>query len=90
MIQPTSPAGLYLQLLHGRDQLDQEMTDWGFEGPTLGPLKFVQGIYLDHLRIEFAETEQSICIEYTEDCLVYNNQYFGQYTVFYQDGAHHG
>jgi hypothetical protein len=90
MTQLKPATGLYLQLLHGRNQLDQEMTDWGFDGPTLGPLKFVQGIYLDHLRIEYAETEQSIRIEYTEDCLIYDSKYFGQYTVFYQDGAHHG
>ena len=90
MTQQKPATGLYLHLLHGRNQLDQEMTDWGFEGPTLGPLKFVQGIYLDYLWIEFTGTEQSMRIEYSEDCLVYDNQYFGQYTVFCQDGVHHG
>jgi len=29
---------LYLQLSHGRDSMEEDMDDWGFEGPYIGPL----------------------------------------------------
>ncbi len=34
---PPKP-GLYLGLFHGRDDPNEQMRDWGFNGPTIGPL----------------------------------------------------
>ena len=34
---------MYLRLYHGRVDPDQEMDDWGFDGPTFGPLSLDLG-----------------------------------------------
>lgn len=35
---PATKSGLYLHLYHGRETLVEDMDDWGFEGPHIGPL----------------------------------------------------
>ena len=32
------PAKMYLRLYHGRTDPNQQMDDWGFGGPIIGPL----------------------------------------------------
>lgn len=39
--------GLYLQLLHGRKDPNQDMDDWGESGPALGPFKWAHFTYLN-------------------------------------------
>lgn len=46
----TNP-GVYLHLFHGRDAVDQDMEDWGFDGPTIGPLRYVHLTYLSDPKI---------------------------------------
>lgn len=36
---------LWLHLFHGRDTTDEEMDDWGFDGPTLGPFSYIHTTY---------------------------------------------
>jgi hypothetical protein len=32
---------VYLELYHGRHSPDENLDDWGFEGPVLGPFPYV-------------------------------------------------
>jgi hypothetical protein len=32
---------LYLELYHGRDNVNDDMDDWGFDGPIIGPLELM-------------------------------------------------
>ena len=41
---------VHLRLFHGRNSPDQDMEDWGFDGPTIGPLEFVHVTYLCDLK----------------------------------------
>jgi hypothetical protein len=41
---------IYLKLMHGRDDPEQQMDDWGFDGPVLGPLEAVHFTYTTHVR----------------------------------------
>jgi len=36
---------VYIQLFHGRNTVDEELNDWGFEGPKLGPFPYVHTTY---------------------------------------------
>lgn len=38
-------AMVFLHMFHGRDTPDEEMEDWGYDGPTLGPFKYVHTTY---------------------------------------------
>lgn len=39
-----------LHLFHGRDSVEQDMDDWGYDGPTLGPFKYVHVTYVSDLK----------------------------------------
>lgn len=38
-------TGVYLHLFHGRDTVEEDMEDWGYAGPTIGPLRYVHMTY---------------------------------------------
>lgn len=39
------PAGMYLTLHHGRDDPQQEMDEFGYNGPIIGPFKWCHITY---------------------------------------------
>ena len=39
---------LYIRLFHGRTDPNQDMDDWGFDGPVLGPYQFFNTTYVSH------------------------------------------
>lgn len=43
---------LTLRLFHGRRSPDEQPSDWGRDGPTLGPLRSVNATYCEELRLE--------------------------------------
>ena len=56
--KPSLP-GLYLGLFHGRHEPREEMEDWGFDGPMIGPLKWFHTTYACTLRIAFERGEDA-------------------------------
>lgn len=54
--KPAVP-GLYLHLFHGRNSPEQDMEDWGFDGPFIGPLQLVRSTYNNELELTFDNVE---------------------------------
>lgn len=89
--KPERP-GLYLGLFHGRETSDEEMNEWGFAGPMIGPLSWVHTTYAFTLRVKFlhesdarryfdsAELEQRLT--FNGDLLEFGDQFFGDWTVY--------
>ena len=85
--------GLYLELLHGRDNPRSQMNGWGFEGPAIGPLKWVHTTYASEIRMEFEnaidafaffdDAEEFQQLEVEGDLLKFNGQSYGDWTVYY-------
>ena len=50
---PSSKPAVYLHLFHGRDTDEEQPEDWGYAGPSLGPLRYVHGTYSATLRCLF-------------------------------------
>jgi len=50
-----SQSGMYLKLLHGRASVDEEMDDWGTDGPWVGPLEWFHCTYMKGLGIGFSD-----------------------------------
>lgn len=79
---------LYLKLMHGRDDPGQQMADWGFDGPVLGPFEAVHFTYLTHVRC-FPEgnagDELELCFH--DDMLVYEGKYYGDFEIVSGDDA---
>jgi len=90
--KPRKP-GLYLGLFHGRHQPNEQMDSWGFDGPTIGPLKWCHTTYAADIKIEF---EQAVdAVEYfgvkdvqfemalEGDMIAFGGMYYGDWTVYY-------
>jgi hypothetical protein len=42
---------VYIELLHGRHYPNEELGDWGFNGPVLGPFPFFHITYGIHIKL---------------------------------------
>ena len=84
MTQTTRPQGLYLHLYHGRESLDQDLDDWGKNGPELGPFDSIVTTYLSTIRLIGDGLDQ--WLECQGDCVKYQNVYYGDWCVYYHPG----
>jgi hypothetical protein len=75
---------VYLKLMHGRDHPEQQMNDWGFDGPVLGPFEVVHFTYTTHVRC-FPEGSDgdidAIELCYHDDMLVHEGKYYGDFEI---------
>lgn len=90
--KPKKP-GLYLGLFHGRHAPTEQLNGWGFDGPTIGPLKWCHTTYAFDIKIEFEDVADAV--EYfgieqyqfemtvNGDLLMFNGMYYGDWTVYY-------
>jgi hypothetical protein len=73
---------VFVHLLHGRDDPDQDMTDWGFAGPVLGPFEAVHFTYRDHIRcIIDARSGAETALHYRDDLLVHDGAFYGDFEI---------
>jgi hypothetical protein len=84
-MEPTMPTAklrtVYLKLLHGRLDPNQDMQDWGFNGPVLGPFEAVHITYRDELRCLGDSEPSELILRYTEDMLTYEGKYYGDFEI---------
>jgi hypothetical protein len=90
--KPKKP-GLYLGLFHGRNLPTEVMSDWGFYGPLIGPLKWCHTTYARDIKLEFETAADasgysgaSSCqldLEMDGDLLKFGGKYFGDWTLYY-------
>ena len=78
---PLIAGKLYLQLLHGRKDRAEEMDNWGFVGPTFGPLTSVEQTYLTHFEL-YGDDGVELWLEISDDLIVWQNSYYGDMTIF--------
>jgi len=81
---------LSLNLFHGRATPDEELDDWGSDGPVLGPFSFIQVTYGSHIKLGFLLPDGSepppeqdwlpdLCID--EGVVFYDGVYYGDFTI---------
>lgn len=90
--RPTQP-GMYLGLFHGRNSRKEDMDDWGFAGPVLGPLNYCHTTYMAYVNLQFVNGQDArICcnsghlavdLEVVEDMIHFEGAYYGDWTVFF-------
>lgn len=68
---PSEP-GTYLKLLHGRETPDEEMDDWGPDGPWIGPLEWFHCTYMTFISLGFVDG-------YTVECMTQNETPVARY-----------
>lgn len=84
-------SGLYLELFHGRRHPEEPLSGWGFDGPAIGPLKWVHTSYAIDIRIEFEDAAGGLVYFGVEECqfeltltrgmLAFGGLYYGDWTV---------
>jgi hypothetical protein len=79
---PLAPGKLYLRLYHGRTHPDQEMDDWGCDGPTFGPLSCYAHTYCSTFRIHAESGHHEIWLERHDDMIRWDGCYYGDLEVF--------
>jgi hypothetical protein len=85
---------LFLHLFHGRTHPYEDMDDWGFDGPSLGPLNYVHTTYGNHVRVCFtsadaelkffpqpAQYPDSQDIVMVDDMLAFNGAFYGDWSA---------
>jgi hypothetical protein len=73
---------VYIHLLHGRDDPEQEMDGWGFNGPLLGPFEAVHFTYLADIRcIIDSSTGEDFGLRFQNDLLVHDGKFYGDFEI---------
>lgn len=72
---------LYIRLFHGRTNPNQDMDEWGSDGPVFGPYEFVHTTYTSHIKLGKSDDN---CDEMFlhEDMIYYDDCYYGDWSVF--------
>lgn len=82
--------GIYLKLLHGRCPSDQELDDWGDDGPWIGPLKWFHCTYLSTFCLGFASGEEYLSVAdkkipapiyFYDGMIYYRGMYYGDWEI---------
>lgn len=80
----TTASNLYLKLFHGRATPNQEMNDWGADGPVFGPLSFVHTTYATRIHLgapdELGDTLGDLFI--VDDLVFYDGMFYGDWSAF--------
>ena len=73
---------MYLRLYHGRTDPDQEMEEWGFVGPTFGPLSCYVHTYCCTFRIHGESGTHEVWLDKHDDMICWQGCYYGDFEVF--------
>lgn len=89
---------MHLRLFHGRHTPDEQLSDWGFDGPTLGPLRYVHTTYAAVMHVGFVskaaaaacgitvdEEDPTLDLYIVDDLLVHDGKYYGDWSVYVED-----
>ena len=76
------PGKMYLRLYHGRHAPDQEMDDWGFDGPTFGPLACYIHTYCSTFRIHGNSNSDELWLDRHDDMIRWDGRFYGDMEVF--------
>ena len=77
-----SSKPVFIHLLHGRDDPAEDMSDWGYTGPVLGPFEAVHFTYKEHIRcIRDAATGDEIELSFHGDLLAHDGKFYGDFEI---------
>lgn len=78
--QALKKGRMHLRLFHGRDAPDQNLNDWGFAGPTFGPLDYFHITYLTTFIFAREAFEHELSAR--RDLFEFERKYYGDLIAF--------
>jgi hypothetical protein len=79
---PLAAGKMYLRLYHGRTDPRQEMDDWGFVGPTFGPLSCYVHTYCCTFRIHGECGTPEVWLDKHDDMIRWDGCFYGDMEAF--------
>ncbi len=73
---------MYLRLFCERDYPDDQMYDWGFDGPTFGPLLWAHTTCLRHFRVAPENGDEGFEVMFHNDLIKYKEKFYGDWSVY--------
>lgn len=73
-------SGVYLHLLHGRTDPEQDMDGFGDPGPIVGPFTTIQTTYLHEIR-GVTDGEAVWAVKVHDDMIHFRSRYYGDWCV---------
>ena len=70
---------MYLELFHGRNYTNQQMDDWGFEGPVIGPFDTAHVTYNTHIKLWREAEGTTYEVVFREDMIEYDGKFYGDW-----------
>jgi hypothetical protein len=70
---------LYLHLCHGRTDPTDVRSDWGANGPTLGPFDALHVVYLSAIELHRGEVELTLTVR--DGLVCFDDVFYGDYEV---------
>ncbi|MFT3712679.1 MAG: hypothetical protein QM817_33940 [Archangium sp.] len=71
---------LTLRLFHGRRSLEEKLSDWGHDGPVLGPLRSVNATYCEELRLETTDG-LVVALSVIRGLVYYGGVFYGDFEI---------
>src|SRR5439155_3697065 len=71
-----TPGKMYLRLYHGRTDPGQQMDDWGFTGPTFGPLSCYVHTFCCTFRIHAESGTHELWLQTHDDMILWDGCFY--------------
>lgn len=73
----------YLKLFHGRDRVNQKMNDWGYDGPTFGPIQYAHMTYGCDLKVALEDSQDAdFTLLLTDGLVAHAGKFYGDWSMF--------
>jgi hypothetical protein len=72
-------ANLYLRLYHGRKDPQENLEDWGSDGPVFGPYESIQITYGAHIKMHAPDHFDDL--DWQDDLVFYDGIYYGDVEI---------
>lgn len=74
--------GIYIELFHGRKTVEENLEDWGTQGPVLGPFEDIIITYASHVKCAYAGGSKLVWLNFNDDLLEFDGVYYGDFAIF--------
>lgn len=71
---------IYVYLYHGRKDPEEQMEDWGFDGPTIGPFETLQVTYAGHFKLH-TEDDWVCDVQFHGELVQYGDNFYGDMII---------
>jgi hypothetical protein len=71
---------MYINLFHGRKNLQEDPEERGFDGPTFGPLESIQVTYGWIIQLGIPD-EDFPQLRLADGCVYYDENYYGDFSI---------